>query len=251
MMPSLAPSLVAVVLLFASVARGGRPFAFAVLVAAAVALLQFSTALDATGPRPIVVAAAVAGIGVPLRLLLDPPARLDIVPPLVAGMVLAAFVLSMISGRRADIGRALSATFVAGLLVALGGAGLVLLRDSRAGLRWTLALLLLILIPEAAAFVAARVQTMSLPAREGVRFVAAAAVGGGLLAVSGRPLTPAVTVGMVAICLAAMYAAALLHRVVRAESAASDHAAGLALRPTAALLLASPLVFLLAAAVQA
>ena len=247
----LGPSLVALALLLLSVTRGGRPFAFAVLVAAAVALLHISAALDATGPRPIVAAAAVAGLGLPLRLLIDPSLRLETLPGFIAAMVLLAFVAAMIAGRRSDIARAISATFLCGLLVALGAGGLLLLREFRAGLRWTVALLLLILVPEAAAFVALRARGMSLTAREAVRFVAAAAVGGALLALAGRPLTAGVTAALVAVCLAAMYAGALMHRVVRAESAAADQAAGLALRPTVALLLAAPLVFLLASATQA
>lgn len=251
MTQKVAPSLVALALLLASVNGGGRPFAFAVLVAAAVALLHVSAALDATGPRPIVAAAAVAGLGVPLRLFVDPELRLDTVPGFVAAMVLTAFVLAMIAGRRADVSRAVSATFVVGLLVALGSGGLLLLRESRAGLRWTVALLALIVIPEAAAIVALRVRGMALTAREAVRFVAAAAVGGALLAIAGRPLTPGVTAAMVAVCLVALYAGAILQRVVRAESAAADQAAGLVLRPTVALLLAAPLVFLLATATQA
>lgn len=247
----LGPSFVAVALLLLSVTRGGRPFAFAVLVAAAVALLHISAALDATGPRPIVAAAAVGALGVPLRLLVDPNLRLDTLPGFIVAMVLTAFVAAMIAGRRSDIARAISATFVCGLLVALGAGGLLLLRESRAGLRWTVALLLLILVPEAAAFVALRARGMTLTAREAVRFVAAAAVGGALLAIAGRPLTPGRTAALVAVCLAAMYAGALVHRVVRAESAAADQAAGLALRPTVALLLAAPLVFFLATATQA
>lgn len=245
------PALIALALLLASVGGGGRPFAFAVLVGAAVALLHVSAALDATGPRPVVAAAAVAGIGLPLRLLIDSELRLDTLPGFVAGMILAAFVLPMLAGRRADISRAVSATFFVGLLVALGSGGLLLLREARAGLRWTVALLALILIPELAAYVALRVQGMALPAREAVRFVAAAAVGGALLAIAGPPLTPAVTAVMVAVALAAMYAGAIMHRVVRAESAAADQAAGLGLRPMVALLLAAPLVFLLASATQA
>lgn len=247
----LGPWVVVLLLLVASVGGGGRPFGFAVLVAAAVALLHVSEALDATGPRPILAAAAVAGLGVPLWLLVDRDARLEIVPPFIAAMVLATFLLSMLVGRRSDLTRVVSATFLSGLLVAMGAGGLALLRESRAGARWTVALLLLILLPEAAAVVALRLRGMSLTAREAVRFVTAAAVGGALLAIAGRPLTPGVTAAMVAVALAAMYAAALLHRVVRAESAAADQAAGLALRPTLALLLAAPLVFLLAAAVQA
>lgn len=250
-MTSPAPSVVALLLLLAGVGSGGRLFGITVLIAAVIALVALATAVDATGPRPIVAASAIAALGVPVRLVIDQRVRLDAVPPLVAAMVVGAFVLSMISGRRADVARVLSATSFCGLIVALGAAGLLLLRDARGGLRWTLGLLLLIVVPELAALVAARVRGMSLTGREAVRIVAAAAVGGALLAIAGRPLTPAVTAGMVALSLGAMYAAALLHRVIHAESAAGDQAARLGLRPTVSLLLAAPLVALLAAAVQA
>ena len=229
----------------------GRLYGWAVVVAAGVALWQLSEALDATGPRPIVLAAAVAGVGTPVRVVVDRGVGPDAIPGMVAGMLLTAFVLAMVTGRRQDVARTVAATAVAGLVVGLGGGGLVLLRGSEAGVRWTLGLLLLVVLPEAVAVAARRLKTLSTTAAEAARFITAGAVGGGLIAAAGRPLTPPVTTGMVAVSLGAMYAAALLHRVVLAESAAADRATSSALRPMVAVLLASPVVFLLATAVQA
>ena len=243
--------LAAVAGLLLTLGAGGRVFGWAVVVAAAIALWQLSEALDATGPRPILAAAAVAGVGTPLRLVLDRRVGLDVIPTMVAAMLLTAFVLVMVTGRRHDVARIVAATAVSGLMVGLGGGGLVLLRSSTAGVRWTLGLLLLVVAPEAVAVAARRLKTLSTTAAEASRFITAGAVGGGLIAAAGRPLTPLVTAGMVAVSLGTMYAAALLHRVLLAESAAADRATSSALRPVVAVLLAGPVVFLLATAVQA
>lgn len=243
--------LAALALLVATVAGGGRGFGVAVIAAAAVALWQLSEALDATGPRPVVAAAAVAGLGAPLRVVLDRRAGLDAIPGLVAAMLLTGFLVVMIAGRRQDVARTMSGTLLAGLLVGLGAAGLLLLRASAAGARWTVGLLLLVVLPEAVAVAARRWRELSTTAAEAARLVTAGAVGGALIAAAGSPLTPAVTAGMVAVSMAALYAAALLHRVVLAESAAADRVTSSALRPIVAVLLAAPVVFLLATAVQA
>lgn len=246
-----AAPLAALVLLAATVAAGGRGFGAAVIVAAAVALWQLSDALDATGPRPVVAAAAVAGLGAPLRVVLDRRAGLDAIPGLVAAMLLIAFVAILVGGRRQDIARTMSGTLLAGLLVGLGSGGLLLLRGSAAGVRPTVGLLLLVVLPEAVAVGARRWRALSTTAAEAARFVTAGALGGALIAAAGRPMTPTVTAGMVAVSLGALYASALLHRVVLAESAAADRVVSSALRPVVAVLLAAPVVFLLATVVQA
>ena len=243
--------LAALVLLAATVPAGGRPFGIAVILAAAVALWQLSEALDATGPRPVLAASAVAGLGAPLRVVVDRRVGMDAIPVLVAAMLLAGFVAVMVSGRRQDVVRTMSGTVLAGLLVGLGGAGLLLLRASAAGVRWTVGLLLLIVAPEAVAVAARRWREMSTTAAEAARVITAGALAGALIAAAGRPLTPAVTAAMVAVTLGALYASSLLHRVVLAESAAADRAVSAALRPVVAVLLAAPVVFLLATAVQA
>ena len=246
-----AAPLGALALLAATVPAGGRAYALAVIAAAGVALWQLSEALDATGPRPVLAAAAVAGLGAPLRIMFDARATLDAIPGLVAAMLLTGFVAVMIAGRRQDVARTMSSTLLAGLLVGLGGGGLLLLRSSAAGVRWTVGLLLLVVLPEAVAVAARRWRKTSTTAAEAARFVTAGALGGALIAAAGRPMTPAVTAGMVTVSLFAMYAAALLHRVVLAESAAADRVVSSALRPVVAVLLAAPVAFLLATAVQA
>ena len=242
--------LAALVLLAGTVAAGGRGFGIAVIAASAVALWQLSEALDATGPRPVVAAAAVAGLGTPLRVVLDRRAGLDAIPGLVAAMLLTGFVAVMLTGRRQDVARTIAATILSGLLVGLGGGGLLLLRASAAGVRWTVGLLLLVVLPEAVAVAARRWRALSTTAAEAARFVTASALGGALIAAAGQPLTPVVTAAMVGVSLSAMYASALLHRVVLAESAAVDRVISSALRPVVAVLLAAPVVFLLATVVQ-
>ena len=105
---------------------GGRLFLVAVLLLAGLALLEMSRELAAAGPRPVVIAAAVAGLGTPVWASLRPDDGLAALPALVVSMVLLAFCLMMVSGRR-HATAALAATMLCGLLVGLGAGALVLL----------------------------------------------------------------------------------------------------------------------------
>lgn len=119
---------------------GGRLFLVAVLVFAAVALLEVASELSAHGPRPVLAAAAVAGLGVPLRVGLQPDDGLGAIPAVVAAMVLAAFALMVVTSRRREATVVVGSTSVCGLLVALGAGALVLLQEGPGGWRWIVGL---------------------------------------------------------------------------------------------------------------
>ena len=113
---------------------GGRLFLVAVLLLAGMTLLQMSRELAAVGPRPVLLAAAVAGLGTPVWASLRPEAGLGSLPALIVTMVLLAFTAMIVSGRR-SVTAVMSATMLCGLLVGLGAGTLVLL-GMGAGWRW-------------------------------------------------------------------------------------------------------------------
>lgn len=244
--PGAAVTLAAVVVLAATAAAGRRPFAVVVVAVSALALVGLVNALGRAGPRPVLIAAAVAGVGAPLRLLLDPDAGLDSLAGLMVAMVLVAFVLLTISPRRHGVTGALAATFVAGLTVGLGAGALVALRSGPRGFRWAVALLALVTVPELAAAVAARLGPGGAAANA-ARVVAAAAVAGALLAVVNPPLTLTVTVAILAVCMAGAFAARLWGAATAAEAETVADPSGWWL---VGLFLAAPAVLLVATAVQ-
>jgi hypothetical protein len=228
---------------------GGRWFGLAVVFAAAVALLCFIGAFDATGPRPVLIAAAVAGVGVPVRLVVEPDAGLNAVPALVSAMLLTAFVVLVVSRRRREVTTVLALTMAGALIVGLGAGSLILLRGLQYGFRWALAALLLPLAMEAAALLGRRLRPDEPSAAPAARVVAAAAAAGGLFAAANPPMTPVATGGLTALCGAAAYAGTMLERAVASETPAADPA-GTGLRWFAGVLLATPAGYLLALALQ-
>lgn len=154
---------------------GGRIFLVAVLVLAAVALLELVGELDRLGPRPVVVAAAVGALGTPLRVSLTSENALGGMSALLVTMVLLTFVLLIATGRRVDVTAALGATLLCGLLVGLGGGALVLLERPPAGWPWIVALLVVAAVAEAVL----RTRPRPMPASASLRV--------GLVVLAGAP----------------------------------------------------------------
>ena len=238
--------LAALALMAVALPAGGRVFGVAVLLLAVVALLVFTAMLQAQGPRPVVLAAAVAGVGTPLRLLLDPAADLAAIPALAAGMILTAFGLAMVTGRRAQIATALGFTVFCGLLVGAGTAGLVALRFAERGFRWALGAVVLTVLPEAAGMVAERIRPGQSSVADGARAVVMAAAAGALLTAANPPFTPAVTAVALGICAAAAFAGAAFERAV-GDAPADQRGLG---RAFGGLLLAAPALYVLTTVVQ-
>lgn len=135
---------------------GGRLFLVAVLLMAVVALFEMSAVLSATGPRPVVVAAAVAALGTPVRAAMSEADGLGVLPPLVVAMLLLAFVAMILAGRRSSATAALGATAVCGLLIGLGAGSLILLERLDGGWRWVIGLVALVAVAELAVALRAR-----------------------------------------------------------------------------------------------
>lgn len=128
---------------------GGRIFLVAVLLLAGVALLELAGELTRRGPRPVVVAAAVGALGTPVRASLMPKDALAGMPGLLVTMVLLAFLLLIVTGRRGEVTAALGATLLSGLSVGLGAGALVLLEGSPGGWGWIAGLVVAAVAAEA------------------------------------------------------------------------------------------------------
>lgn len=141
---------VAVVALLA----GPQALAAATVAASVATLLELSVLFRRAGDRPVLLAALLPAVAMPLAALRDPTEAWERIPVLVALTVLAAFVLLVVSRRRRRVTAALAATCVAGVTVGVGATCLVLLRARPEGLRWCLSLVLLLALPVVAGSVA-------------------------------------------------------------------------------------------------
>lgn len=196
------------VLVAATLPSGGRLFATAVLVWVGVALVAVAELLAAAGQRPLVPAAAVAALGVPLSVLVAGSTTWERLPLILAAMVLATFVIALVAPRHRDTTTTLSVTALAASVTGLGSAGVLVLRSASAGFRWTLGLLLLSVVPLVAAAVAARAGGVSVALP--VRVVSAGAIGGALLLALDTPFGLIVTIVLTLVGLGAGWAAEAL-----------------------------------------
>jgi molybdopterin converting factor small subunit len=122
----------------AALVAGPVPFALVVAAAAAGALLDLGGLLARSEARPVLLAAAVPGLGLPLGVAAAPEAGLALVPIAIAVLVIGAFVVVL--GVRGRPLATLGGTMLAGVLVGLGAAALVLLRVTPGGAGWVLGL---------------------------------------------------------------------------------------------------------------
>ena len=236
---------------------GGVVYTAAVVIAGLIALVVLQEGFAATGHRPVMVAAAIAGVAAPLRAAGDPQAGIAVAAGPMGVMLLTAFLLSIVGRRRLGIASAIGATGIAGALVGLGGAALVALRGGPAGFRWLSAVLLLTFVPEGAAAVAQRVRPDDRSAAAAARLVSICVVAGALLAVANPPLGVVALAALVLSAGAAALGADAFWRAVSMDAAATGCAtmavAGVAtpLRWLCALLAVAPLALLIAGALQA
>jgi hypothetical protein len=200
------PSVLAVAALAAALPAGGRWFAAAVFVCAAAALVELTRLLGRTRQRPLVPGAAVAAVGVPLALAGGAPSW-DRVPLVIATALLASFGLALFVRRDGRV-VTLSTTVLAAVVVGLGAGGLLVLRSTTAGFRWTLGLLLLATVPEIAAAVAEAVHGAVKPAA--ARVVAAGAIAGALLMAANPPFDAIAVAAVTAVGLGGGWAAVQL-----------------------------------------
>ena len=144
----LVPPFALLAIAVAALAAGTRAFAVVVTLGAAWVLLDLGELLAKAAARPVMLAAAAPGLGLPVAVAVAPEAGLALLPAAVAAMVIAAFGI-VLRFRSRPVAR-LGATGVAGLLVGLGASGLVLLRAMPSGVRWMVGLVLLVVVADAA-----------------------------------------------------------------------------------------------------
>jgi molybdopterin converting factor small subunit len=142
------PLLVLVAVVAAALAAGPLLFAIVTAGAAIAVLLDLGGLLARTGGRPVLVAAVVPGLGLPLGVAAAPDSALALLPAATVVMLLGAFCLVLVLRGRAIA--KLGATVVAGLLVGLGAAGLVLLRATPDGVAWVAGLMVFVLVADVA-----------------------------------------------------------------------------------------------------
>jgi molybdopterin converting factor small subunit len=139
-----AAALVAAMLVVAflgGLLAGPVSFAAVVIVLAALVLLDTCSVLAAAAARPVLPAALVPAVALPVSLAFDSDGGWQRMPAYVAVAVIGAFTLVLLTGRRRGVSAGLGATMLAGLLVGLGSAGVLLLRALPKGEAWTVGLL--------------------------------------------------------------------------------------------------------------
>lgn len=128
----------------AALVIGPVPFAVALTLIAVLALVDLSGVLTRAAARPVLPAALIPAVGLPVAVAFQPDLDWDLVPPFVAAGFLVAFLFALMFGRRRGIVEGAGTTMLAGLVVGLGTASLVLLRNLPHGFRWVLALLVVV-----------------------------------------------------------------------------------------------------------
>lgn len=129
---------------------GARALAGVVVVVAALALVDASLLLGRAGARPVLLAALLPGLVLPVVAAMDPAEGWARAPVTFAGALVLGFALLIVFGRRRGAVAGLGATMAVSLLVGLGAASLVLLRALPDGFRWVVALAVLVLAADGA-----------------------------------------------------------------------------------------------------
>lgn len=205
-------------LLVAAVVAPEPAFGVTVTVLAVGVFVDFAARLSRTGVRPITVAAAVPGIGLPAASAARGMSGWTALPDFVVGGALAAFVAVLVFRRR-DVTAALGRTALVGLTVGVGATGLLLLRELPDGVGWaagTVAALSLVELVRQLAGARAG------PLAVGLVTVAGALVTGGVLLLTVDPFALTSAAAVAAVALLAGATAGLLRQALdEAELAAA------------------------------
>jgi sulfur-carrier protein len=237
--------------LVAALLAGRGWFAAGVVIVACWVLLDAVEVLAAAAGRPVLLAAALPAVGLPLAVVFRPDSGWEHVPGWVAASFLLASALMLAFGRRRNVAAGLGATLTAGLLVGLGAAGLLLLRALPSGFRWVLALLVLVAAADLAAGLAGRL----LGIQPVLGAVVGAAGAGAVTTLALRPPLDAVAGLMLAItAVVAAVGGGEAHRALARESGRDPEQPGLLpggggpLGLADGVLLAAPVAYLVARA---
>ncbi|MDP8977741.1 MAG: MoaD/ThiS family protein, partial [Actinomycetota bacterium] len=120
--------------------RGDDVFWLFVVGVATLVLVDLARLLTLAGSPPVLPAALVGGVGLPIVAGLRPAAGWDAVGAFTAGAFLLACLLVLLFGRRRRVVEGLSSTVLIGLMVGLGATSLIVLRSLPDGHRWVLGL---------------------------------------------------------------------------------------------------------------
>jgi hypothetical protein len=129
-------SIASALILLVAAMLGAVPFAVATIVLAGLVLLDLSGALAKAGARPVVLAAAVPGLVLPIVVAATDLDGWTAIADYFALMLLLAFGLIIVFGRREGVTAAVGATALTALVAGLGAVGLLLLRELPDGFRW-------------------------------------------------------------------------------------------------------------------
>lgn len=186
----------------AALLAGAAVFGIVVVVLAAAVLLDLAELVARGAARPILPAAALPAAVLPATIVASPAGGFDRVSPVVAAGLLVAFVLVLVTGRRAGVAAALGSTLLTGLVVGLGASCLVLLRALPDGDGWLLGLGVLMAAAGVARGLAVRAGAAPAAAAAAV-VTAVAAVGAGTVLTLDPPYSPATAFAMAAAAAAA------------------------------------------------
>lgn len=247
--PALPVEAVAVALaLVAARAVSHVAYEVVVCVATPAAALDLARLMTRAVARPLLPAAALSAAVLPVLAAVVGAPAWGSVPSLAAATLLLSFLLVLVAGRRVGVIEALSATLLAGILPGLGGASLVLLGDLDAGFRWVVAT---VGVTAVAVLGVGAVRWLRprppLVAELAAPLAAATAAAAGLTAVLGPPLAlvPAARI-VLAGAVGAVAVARLVALLRDEEGAARGPARGRSFTSVAALLLAAPVVHVIA-----
>lgn len=254
---------------------GTLPFTVVVLVLAAVLVLDLSFLLARGRARPVLPVVLFAGLALPAMaaadVARDPASGWDRLPGGFAVVILAAFLLVLLFGRRGGAVVGLSATAMSALVIGLGAGGLLLLRGLPNGFRWVLATGALVIAADIAAPAVRALRRrrfgpddymdgfddqLSAPL-DGVlpALVAVAVVGALLWALLDGPLEPLVTVLLAVVAVVSALGGDYLQRALSTEAGVDPDGAGAALGQGVivsvldALVLAAPAAYVVARSV--
>lgn len=209
------PALLALVI-------GPGPFAVVLTLIAVVALIDLAGVLSRAAARPILPAALIPAVGLPVTVGFRPDLGWDLVPLFVAAGFLVTFLFALLFGRRRGIVQGAGTTVLAGLVVGLGAASLVLLRGLPGGFRWVLAFALIAVAADVGGPLVAVVRARG---GEPVRDLGLAApvliallTGAAATALMRPTLSPGVAALLILIALTAALGGADLHRSLVAEA---------------------------------
>ena len=215
-------------------------FGLVVVVVGLGSLVDLHVTLGAAGLRTVLPTAVPLAVGPALLLMFLPSVAVAWLPGLIALDVMATFLLALASPRRHDTAWIVGSTLLAGLLVGLGTAALLLLYDAVSAVQLAGALMLIALADTAANLVARRSSGWPSPARVVAPAVVATLAAVAVWVLAGRP-TLVVPVGFALAATIAAVASVRLRHVLRRSDSATPPRPALLIGTADAVLIGVPL----------